>query len=207
MDQERFDELTRRAGDGVSRRQILKGVLLGAASTVFPWVAGGRAWGAECPPGQIICGGVCCRPRACCNDICVNLKKDKSNCGRCGIVCERGTYCSKGLCCPRGTRNCQGTCVNIRTDESNCGACGNVCPAEATCTDGACECPPGQEICGETCVSSLGQACNTGMCGVCAQGILQCVDGEVVCVGPEPSPEVCDGLDNDCDCVIDEDVC
>ncbi|MEO1273734.1 MAG: MopE-related protein, partial [Myxococcota bacterium] len=42
--------------------------------------------------------------------------------------------------------------------------------------------------------------------GVCSQGVTVCTDGGVMCM-PQNSagPEVCDGLDNDCDGLVDED--
>ncbi len=52
-----------------------------------------------------------------------------------------------------------------------------------------------------------GSACASGVPGACAGGTLQCVAGAAACV-PNllPSSETCDGVDNDCDGTVDEDI-
>ncbi len=50
-----------------------------------------------------------------------------------------------------------------------------------------------------------GGDCDTGMAGVCGPGQMRCRGGEVRCVQLlQPSQEVCDGHDNDCDGQTDE---
>lgn len=51
----------------------------------------------------------------------------------------------------------------------------------------------------------VGQACNTGQPGVCGAGVIVCQDGDLICEQTtQPSAEICDGRDNDCDGQVDE---
>ncbi|MFA5828867.1 MAG: MopE-related protein, partial [Candidatus Shapirobacteria bacterium] len=50
-------------------------------------------------------------------------------------------------------------------------------------------------------------SCSTGLPGICSAGATQCVAGVISCIqSSQPSPEICDGKDNDCDNSFDEDV-
>jgi hypothetical protein len=49
------------------------------------------------------------------------------------------------------------------------------------------------------------RGCETGECGPCNEGRVRCVDGCLACVRAyEPVPELCDILDNDCNCVVND---
>ena len=48
-----------------------------------------------------------------------------------------------------------------------------------------------------------GLACQTGQPGICHAGTTACINGAIVCVQNQPRQEICNGLDDDCDGVVD----
>ncbi|KAL5578775.1 hypothetical protein UlMin_011217 [Ulmus minor] len=62
----------------------------------------------------------------CCNKKCVNVSKDRFNCGKCGKRCKYSEIC------------CKGKCVNPRSDRKNCGSCNNKCKKGSSCVYGMC---------------------------------------------------------------------
>ncbi|KAJ4703947.1 putative Stigma-specific Stig1 family protein [Melia azedarach] len=62
----------------------------------------------------------------CCKKKCVNVMKDRFNCGRCGKKCKYSEMC------------CRGECVNVMFSKKHCGKCNNKCKKGRSCSYGMC---------------------------------------------------------------------
>jgi hypothetical protein len=139
-----------------------------------------------------------------------DLKTDPANCGACGVRCSfpnATAACSNGVCA-RGS--CESGYVDLDGVSQN--GCEYKCPVDPPASaelcgnsldddcdgrvDEGCECDP---------TSSARVFCGNNQ-GLCRASMTCGTDGKftacVVDVGP--SPEICNGLDDDCDGLIDE---
>jgi hypothetical protein len=110
-----------------------------------------------------------------------------------------GSVCNTGFpgACSMGTTICSGgalACQGGTTPGMNPESCNGL---DDNCDGSTDEGNPGG-----------GGVCATGLLGVCSAGTIACTGGTFTCVqNTSSSSEVCDGLDNDCNGVIDNGVC
>ncbi len=130
------------------------------------------------------------------------FSSDPANCGGCGNECEfpnAGGVCEVGQClmgdCADGFGDCNGDpedgCEReLASDDAHCGACDNACASDEVCIDGRCD---------HACQDADGDGFADALCGG-----GDCDDADPA-VGPDGS-EVCNGVDDDCDGLTDEDL-
>jgi hypothetical protein len=181
--------------------------------------------GCTCPEGQTLCGAVC-----------VDAQFDEVNCGGCGMLCALGETCLGGVCTggvacasaadcddgdPATSDVClDGTCAHEPACVPSIEICNGVdddcdglvddgvhcdppCVSDADCDDGR-FCTTESCVSG-ACVVLPDIPCDDGdpaTFDVCDEATDTCTHGSCV-----PVPEVCNGLDDDCDGVVDEEGC
>ncbi len=154
---------------------------------------------AECPTGQVCQNGQCqasCQAgQTLCGSLCVDLQTNNDHCGACGQKCGIGAGCKAGSCKP---------VVPPCTSDAEC-------PTDQVCQNGQCK-----AIAKPVCVFGQDQTCNhrlemSALAGTCLKdGTCQCNANfvknqssgkcDIAC---KASTEICNGLDDDCDGVID----
>ncbi|GMN36511.1 hypothetical protein TIFTF001_042459 [Ficus carica] len=63
---------------------------------------------------------------SCCKKKCVDVTRDRHNCGKCGKKCKYNKIC------------CNGKCVNPSFNKRHCGGCNNRCNNGGLCAFGLC---------------------------------------------------------------------
>ncbi len=125
-----------------------------------------------------------------------------------GDGCLPGETRACGSC---GTQTCNADCTWSACEE------GGACHPGASETEPCGDCGSRTRTCGEDCTwgqwsacegpdpGNGSETCDTGLLGICSTGVQRCIQGLLECQPEQDArPEVCNGLDDDCDGQTDE---
>ena len=158
----------------------------------------------ECALGHLACaankmGLSCAGARLPVPELC-NGKDDDCD----GLVDEDfptlGQPCNQQSCQGAGQFVCNASGTGVECSVTAAGPTPEICDGRDNDCDGLIDEAPGP---GEPAMPGVGIACGSNV-GECKSGVSTCAGGKIVCSAVGPSPEVCDGKDNDCNGSIDD---
>ena len=201
------------------------GVIDGFAQACFPASVSGCA--ADPATGIWTCKGICqTGMKACAAGVwqdCVGATTPQTEIpcdgkdNNCDGQIDENNPLSSTLCYPTGavgcdlsTGKCVGVCnfghpacqTNPITGKGELACVGAVTPTQELCNGKDDDCDGGVD----EDFPNLGQVCNKGSCQGDGHYVCNALGKDVVCTvsSLDPTPEICDGIDNDCDGVVDE---
>ena len=174
---------------GTAGCDVVSGLCIGECSLGHPACAANKM-------GLTCAGAVFPIPELC------NGKDDDCD----GLVDEDfptlGQPCNPQSCQGAGQFICNASGTGVECSVSAAGPSPEVCDGRDNDCDGLVDEPPSP---GEPPMPGVGISCGSNV-GECKAGISSCVGGKIECSAVGPSPELCDGKDNDCNGSIDDGV-